>query len=60
VARDAVKNYVGEVRVSSSDEDGTTLVEWETTYESPDDTAVGDFCNPIYQALLGALAKKFS
>ncbi len=60
VAKDAVKNYAGKVRVSSSDRDGTTLVEWESTFESTDDTAVEDFCNPIYQALLGALAKKFS
>jgi hypothetical protein len=60
VAKDAVKSYVGKVRVSSSDRDGTTLVEWESTFESTDDTAVGDVCNPIYQALLGALAKKFS
>lgn len=60
VAKDAVKNYVGKVRVSSSDGDGTTRIEWESTYESADDSAVGDFCNPIYQALLSALAKKFA
>ena len=60
VAKDAIKNYVGKVRVSQSDGDGTALVEWESTYESADDSAVGDFCNPIYQALLGALEKRFS
>jgi len=60
VAKDAVKNYVGKVRVSAGEVDGTARIEWESTYESLDDKAVGDFCNPIYQALLGALAKKFS
>jgi hypothetical protein len=60
VAKDAVSNYVGTVRVSPSDGEGNTRIEWESTYESPDEAAVGEFCNPIYQALLAALAKKLS
>ena len=55
VAQDAVQNYIGTVKVSPDAGDNTALVEWESTYDSPDDAAVGDFCNPIYQALLSAL-----
>ena len=32
-----------------------TMVIWSSTYESDSNEAVGDLCNPIYQALLAAL-----
>ena len=59
VARDAVNEYVGTVRVRPVTDDGTSFVEWYSEYDSRDDAAVGEFCNPIYQALLGALKKRF-
>ena len=40
VAKDAVKNYVGAVRVLPITENNTTFVEWQSTYESADDRAV--------------------
>ncbi|MEC4672529.1 MAG: SRPBCC family protein [Nitrospirota bacterium] len=60
VAKDAVKNYVGAVRVLPITENNTTFVEWQSTYESADDRAVGELCNPIYQAVLQALKNHFS
>ncbi len=60
VAKDAVKNYVGAVRVSPITENDTTFVEWQSTYDSPNDEAVGELYNPIYQAVLQALKKHFS
>ena len=60
VAKDAVKNYVGSVRVLPITENNTTFIEWESTYDSPDNQAVGELCNPIYQALLIALKKHSS
>jgi len=60
VSKDAVKNYVGDVRVAPVTENDTAFVEWQSSYESTDESAVGDFCNPIYTALLAALKKSFS
>ncbi len=60
VAKDAVKNYVGAVRVLPITENNTTFVDWQSTYESADDRAVGELCNPIYQAVLQALKNHFS
>ena len=60
VAKDAVKNYVGKVRVFPVTADGGTFVEWTSSYDSPDSQAVGDFCNPIYQALLKSLKDHLS
>ncbi len=60
VAKDAVKNYIGAARVLPITENDTTFVEWQSNYESPDDAAVGELCNPIYQALLNALKQHFS
>lgn len=59
VAKDAVRNYVGMVRARPVTDGDTTFVEWESRYDSPDDKSVGEFCNPIYQALLGALKQHF-
>lgn len=60
VAKDAVRNYVGKVRVLPITETDKTFIEWQSSYDSPDDASVGDFCNPIYQALLGELKQHFS
>jgi len=59
VAKGKVSNYVGKVTVSPGKEPQTSLVEWQSTFESKDENAVFDFCNPIYVALLSALKKKF-
>ena len=56
VARDAVNDYIGSVQLSSVTANNTTFVEWSSTYQSADDSAVGELCNPIYHAVLGALA----
>ncbi|GJL66892.1 MAG: hypothetical protein NPIRA05_18630 [Nitrospirales bacterium] len=60
VAKDAIKNYIGAVRVLPVTESNAAFVEWQSSYESPDDAAVGELCNPIYQALLLALKKHFT
>jgi hypothetical protein len=59
VSKEAVRNYVGRVSARPVTLDGRTFVEWESTYDSPDDASVGDLCNPIYQALLRALQAHF-
>ena len=59
VSAASVENYVGTVRVYPVTDDDTAFVEWQSTYESPDDTAVSEFCNPIYHALLSALKNSF-
>ena len=59
VAKDAVRNYVVTVTVRPVTNDNTAFVEWQSTYESSNDKAVGDFCDPVYQALLSALKAHF-
>ena len=39
---------------------GESFVTWASTYESENEDAVSEFCNPIYQALLGDLAAQFN
>ena len=60
VSKDAVKNYIGRARIFPITENDTTFIEWESTYDSTDDGAIGDLCNPIYHALLDALQKHFA
>ena len=60
IASDAVSNYVGTVKLHPVTDTGQTLVVWTSVYKSAEDQAVGDFCNPIYQGLLGALKANFS
>jgi hypothetical protein len=57
VAKEVVQNYVGRVRVIPVTENDSSFVEWESNYRSADPDAVGEFCNPIYVALLVALKK---
>ena len=59
VSKDSVSDYVGTVRLHPVTDDDTTFIEWESSYGSRDDGAVGDFCNPIYQALLTSLKSQF-
>ena len=55
VARDVVSDYIGVVELLPVTDTGQTMVIWSSTYESDSNEAVGDLCNPIYQALLAAL-----
>jgi len=59
VSKDSVSNYVGKVSLYPVTDSGETFVEWISTYESDSDSAVGDFCNPIYAGLLSSLKSKF-
>ncbi len=59
VSKELVEDYVGIVRLHSVTMDNTTFLEWESSYNTEDDEAVGAFCNPIYQALLTALKNHF-
>ena len=58
VAKDAVSNYTGRVKVTASD--AGCMVEWSSTFESENENEVADFCNPIYMALLNALNETLS
>jgi len=59
LSKDSVQKYIGTVKVHSVTLDDTTFLEWRSDYESADDQAVGDFCNPIYHALLSAMKNHF-
>ena len=60
ISKDDVSNYLGEVRLVPITENDATLIEWKSSYESDANEAVGDFCNPIYRALLQALKSYFA
>lgn len=55
IAADAVANHRGTEQLHPVTDTGQTLVVWTSSYESEQEGAIADFCNPIYQALLGAL-----
>ena len=59
VAKDQVANYVGVVRVFRVTDGNATFVEWSSSWQDSKG-GVKEFCDPIYQALLGALQKHFS
>lgn len=54
LAKSAVQNYVGEVQLFPVTDSGKTFLLWTSSFESKDEKAVVDFCNPIYQGLLKA------
>ncbi len=53
IAKSAVDNYLGMVNLSESSTG--VLVEWSSSFTSDNESAVTEFCDPIYRALLGAL-----
>jgi len=59
IAKDAVQKYIGTVELFPVTTDGTTFVKWTSRYDSPNDSAVEEMCNPIYQGLLQDLRKHF-
>ncbi len=60
LSKDSVSNYLGVVRLYPVTDSNGTFIEWTSSFESGDDQAVSDFCNPIYAALLGALKSSLS
>jgi len=52
-------DYVGTIRIHPVTSDNTTFVEWSSQW-SKSEGGVAEFCNPIYQALLTALQKRFA
>lgn len=59
VANDVVANYLGEVKLHPVTDTRQTLVVWTSSFESNDSEAVGELCDPIYQALLATLKARF-
>ncbi len=59
VAKDNVQGYIGEIRVFSLTENNGSFVLWTSSWASSGG-GVQEFCDPIYQALLGDLKKTFS
>ena len=55
IAKETVSNYLGKARVAPITATGASFVEWSSSYISEDDSAVGEFCDPIYYALLQTL-----
>ncbi len=58
VSRDEVSNYVGEIQLTAEG-DGSTLVEWSSSWQSDGGDAV-EFCHGIYVALLDDLANSLN
>jgi len=59
VAKDAVDNYVGSVKLSPITDTTQTFIEWTSRFESDAESTVSDFCNPIYAGVLASLKSKF-
>ncbi len=51
ISANDVGGYEGVVRVTDGG-DGTTQVDWNSSWKSGSDEKVHDFCHPIYMALL--------
>ena len=60
VAKDVIRNYVGKVELLSITDENKTYVLWSSRYDSPNDAAVGELCNPIYQGALKGLKEYFA
>jgi hypothetical protein len=59
VSKDNVQGYIGKVRVLPVTHDGSTFVEWTSSWAS-DGGGVAEFCDPIYRAFLNDLKHHFS
>lgn len=51
--------YIGNVRLAPLTDGDKTFVEWSSSWQDSKG-GVKEFCDPIYQALLGALAAHFA
>jgi len=58
LSKDSVDGYIGRVRVAPITVGEGTFVEWSSRWERSDG-GVEEFCNPIYQALMGAMVAHF-
>jgi hypothetical protein len=54
ISSNEIASYYGEVRVLPVTDSGGTFVEWSSSWTGTAGS-VAEFCDPIYQALLGAL-----
>jgi hypothetical protein len=59
VSKDNVQGYIGEVRVFPVTDEDSTFVLWTSKWDSSGG-GVQEFCDPIYQTLLGALKSHFA
>jgi len=59
VSSSDVSNYVGHVKLSPISMENSTFFEWSSKWDNNHEPAV-EFCQGIYQALLGDLKKTFS
>jgi len=59
LAKDSVSGYVGEVQVFPVTDDDASFVLWTSSWDDSNG-GVAEFCNPIYQALLGDLKASLS
>ena len=59
VSKDNVQGYIGEVRVFPVTDGDQTFVLWTSSWTASGG-GVAEFCDPIYQALLGDLKATFS
>ncbi|MBW7998091.1 MAG: SRPBCC family protein [Candidatus Glassbacteria bacterium] len=59
VSSSDVKNYEGVLRLLPVTEDGTTFVEWSSSWQN-NDQACAEFCQGIYVALLADMKQHFS
>ena len=55
ISNTEVSNYIGHLHLSPGTKDGSTFVEWSSSWESDSDEAI-EFCHTIYVALLESLA----
>ena len=60
IAKEVVANYLGTVELTPVTIGDQTLIEWSSVYDSDDENAVAEFCNPIYVALLTAMQQHFA
>lgn len=58
LSSDNVAGYVGQYQVFPVTADNTAFVLWTSTWKSSGG-GVAEFCNPVYQALLGDLKSTF-
>ncbi|RMG11134.1 MAG: SRPBCC family protein [Planctomycetota bacterium] len=57
---DGTTHYVGVIRVFPVTATNETFVIWTSSWAHSAEEGVAEFCNPIYKALLEALADSFS
>ena len=54
ISSNEISDYYGEVRLLPVTDSSATFVQWQSTWTG-NSASAGEFCDPIYKALLGAL-----